>query len=90
MLAGRWKLLVLRELCEGPRNFGRLRRGLGVSQKVLTEQLRQMETDGILRRRVIAGRVRFVEYSLTPAGQQLRSIIATLHDWSAKRNSQRV
>jgi DNA-binding HxlR family transcriptional regulator len=85
MLAGRWKLLILREVCDGPRHFGRLRRALGVSQKVLTQQLRQMEADGILRRRVIPGRVTVVEYSLTPAGQNLRSIIATLHNWGQQR-----
>ena len=85
MLAGRWKLLILREVCDGPRNFGRLRRALGVSQKVLAQQLRQMETDGILQRKAIAGRVTRVEYSLTSAGEELRPVIATLHAWSEKR-----
>ena len=85
MLAGRWKLLILREVCDGPRHFGRLRRALGVSQKVLTQQLRQMEANGILRRRVVPGRITVVEYSLTPAGQTLRSIIATLHNWGEHR-----
>lgn len=85
MLAGRWKLLILREVCDGPRHFGRLRRALGVSAKVLTQQLRQMEANGILRRRVIPGRVTVVEYSLTPEGQSLRAIIATLHAWGEKR-----
>ena len=86
ILAGRWKLLILREVCDGPRNFGRLRRALGVSQKVLTQQLREMETDGILRREVIPGRVTRVEYSLTAAGAELRSIITTLHAWREKRS----
>lgn len=89
MLAGRWKLLILREVCDGPRNFGRLRRALGVSQKVLTQQLRQMEVDGIVRRKVIPGRVTLVEYSLTNEGETLRSVIGTLHAWGEKRNSQR-
>ena len=85
MLAGRWKLLILREVCDGPRNFGRLRRALGVSPKVLTQQLRQMETDGILQRKVIPGRVTRVEYSLTSAGEELRTIIAKLHAWRERR-----
>ncbi len=58
---------------------------LGAGSKMLTQQLRQMEANGILRRRVIPGRVTVVEYSLTPAGQTLRSIIATLHVWGEKR-----
>ena len=87
MLAGRWKLLILREVCEGPRNFGRLRRTLGVSPKVLTQQLRQMEADGILQRKVIPGRVTRVDYSLTSAGGELRPIIGTLHAWGERRPS---
>ncbi len=59
---------------------------MGASSKMLTQQLRQMEADGILRR-VIPGRVTVVEYSLTPAGETLRSIIATLHAWGEKRLS---
>ena len=89
MLAGRWKLLILREVCDGPRHFGELRRALGVSQKVLAQQLRQMETHGIIRRRVIPGRVTQVEYSLTREGESLRSIIATLHEWAEKKRRQR-
>ena len=81
VIGGRWKVLLLRELFAGPRRHGELRRALpGISQKVLTEQLGELVLDGaITRRETRAGRVRQVEYSLTPFGERLRGLILQMH-----------
>ena len=81
VIGGRWKLLLLRELFDGPRRHGELRRALpGISQKVLTGQLADLVLDGALQREErMAGRVRQVEYSLTPFGLRLRGLIEQMH-----------
>ena len=81
VIGGRWKLLLLRELFDGPRRHGELRRALpGISQKVLTGQLADLVLDGALQREErLAGRVRQVEYSLTPFGLRLRGLIEQMH-----------
>ena len=81
VIGGRWKVLLLRELFAGPKRHGELRRALpGISQKVLTEQLGELVLDGaLLRQERMAGRVRQVEYSLTPFGERLRGLIRQMH-----------
>ncbi|WP_332693660.1 winged helix-turn-helix transcriptional regulator, partial [Bosea sp. (in: a-proteobacteria)] len=69
VIGGRWKSVILWELHERPLRFGELRRRLpGISEKVLYEQLREMERDGVVGREVFEAAVLRVEYSLTPAG----------------------
>jgi len=90
-LTGKWKLLILREVCEGPRRFGQIRRSLdGVTHKVLTEQLRQMEHDGLLQRRIIPGKITQVEYSLTSTAAPLKPAIDILHEWGHARGQSTV
>ena|ERR1043166_5565523 len=85
-LSGKWKLLILREVCKTPKRFGQIRRSLdGVTQKVLTQQLRQMERDGLLQRRIIPGKIIQVEYSLAPAAASLKPAIDILHEWGHTR-----
>ena len=85
-LSGRWKLSILNAICDRPKHFGELRRSLGdITQKMLTQQLRQMERDGIIQREVIAGNVPQVEYSLTQSGKKLRPIVAAIEAWGATR-----
>lgn len=81
VIGGRWKLLLLRELFDGPRRHGELRRALpGISQKVLTAQLADLVLDGAVHREErLVGRVRQVEYSLTPFGLRLRGLIEQMH-----------
>src|SRR5258706_5971928 len=82
IIAGRWKLLILRELAVGGTRFGALRRALtGVSEKVLTEHLRELERDNIIIRKAYAEVPPKVEYFLTPAGKALQPIIDALHAW---------
>jgi DNA-binding HxlR family transcriptional regulator len=74
IISGRWKLLILRLLFEEVKRFGELQKDLpGITQKVLTQQLRELELDGIVHRQVYAQIPPKVEYSLTPLGETLSS-----------------
>ena len=85
MISGRWKLLILRELFAGPQRPARLRRALpGLSVKVLTAQLRALEKDGIVQRQDYGTALPRVEYSLTPFGRKLRTIVLSLHRFAEK------
>ena len=83
MIAGRWKILVLWWLQEGELRFSDLRRRIPtITQKMLTQQLRQMETEGLVNREVFAQVPPKVIYSLTERGHSLRPILQSLYDWS--------
>ena len=82
VIGGRWKVYVLYFLLEGPRRLSELRRLVPqVSQKVLVQQLREMEEHGIVRREVFAQVPPRVEYSLTDLGESLRPIVGALCAW---------
>ena len=83
LIGSKWKLLILRNLVNsGVQRFSELARGInGISQKMLTQNLRQMESDGLLLRTVYAEVPPRVEYSLTEKGESLKPIIDAMHDW---------
>lgn len=82
VIGGRWKSAILWELHARPLRFGELRRRLpGISEKVLYEQLREMERDGVVRRQAFDEAVLRVEYSLTPAGTALNDAAHVLAQW---------
>ena len=82
LLGNKWKVLILRELFKGTRRFGELARGVsGVSQKMLTQKLRQMEGDNLVKRKVYAEVPPRVEYSLTEIGRSLSPILDAMHKW---------
>ena len=82
LISDKWKVLILRDLLPGSRRFGELKRSLGgVSQKVLTAQLRQMEDSGLLTRTVYPEVPPRVEYTLTELGASLRPVLEALRDW---------
>ncbi|AZB72909.1 winged helix-turn-helix transcriptional regulator [Synechococcus elongatus] len=82
VMQGRWKLLIIRELADGVRRFSDLQRSLtGVSQKVLTSQLRELEADGVLARTIYPEVPPRVEYALTERGQALLPVLEGLHAW---------
>ncbi|MER7025389.1 MULTISPECIES: winged helix-turn-helix transcriptional regulator [Streptomyces] len=87
VVSGKWKGLVLWELhTHGVRRFGELRRALpGVSEKMLTQHLRQMEEDGLLHREVYAEVPPKVEYSLTESGTALNAALGALGEWGRER-----
>lgn len=70
MISDKWKVLILRDLLTGTKRFGELKKSLtGVSQKVLTSQLREMEENGLVERKAYPEVPPRVEYSLTPLGR---------------------
>lgn len=88
IIGGRWKVLIIRELLLGVRRFGELQRALpGITQKMLTQQLREMEQDGIVHREVYPEIPPKVEYSLTSLGESLQPILHAMHEWGAKHLS---
>ncbi len=85
IIGGRWKLLILRELFKETKRFGELHKSLnGITQKMLTQQLRELERDGIILRKVYPQIPPKVEYSLTQKGQSLRPILDLMHEWGSK------
>ena len=86
VIQGRWKLLILRELVDGIRRFSDLQGALeGVSQKVLTAQLRDLETDGVVHRTVHPEVPPRVEYALTDLGVALLPVLDGLHAWGERQ-----
>ena len=85
LIGNKWKLLILRNLMSRPWRFNELRKDLeGISQKVLTESLRSMESDGIIIRTVYAEVPPRVEYSLSSLGETLRPILDAMQAWGQK------
>ena len=81
----RWKVLIIRDLLNGTKRFGELRKSVGnVSQKVLTANLRSMENDGLIKRKVYAQVPPKVEYSLTETGLSLKSVLMSMEEWGLK------
>ena len=82
LIGSKWKLLILRNLLMRPWRFNELRRDLeGVSQKVLTDSLRSMESDGLITHTVYPEVPPRVEYALSGLGESMRPIIAAMEQW---------
>lgn len=85
LIGNKWKLLVMRELLTGTKRFSELHKAIeGISQKVLTQNLRKMEEDGIIKREVFAEVPPRVEYSLSELGDSLRPIIDSMITWGTE------
>ncbi len=82
LIGDKWKVLILRDLMPGTKRFGELKKSIGsVSQKVLTAQLRDMEANGLISRKVYAEVPPRVEYSLTNLGKSLKPILDAMKNW---------
>lgn len=82
LVGDRWKVLIVRDLLTGTKRFGELKKSLtGISQKVLTQNLRAMEVDLLVNRQVYAEVPPRVEYSLTDLGRSLQPIHDALWQW---------
>jgi len=82
VIGGRWKSVILYHLLEKTRRFGELRKLLpGVTQRMLTLQLRELERDGVIHREVYREVPPRVEYSLTEFGRSLEPILRRMLDW---------
>ena len=85
LIGNKWKPLILRDLLQGTQRYKYLLYGIeGISSKVLTENLRQLEEDGLIERKVYPEVPLRVEYSLTALGEQMRPIIESLKDFGIK------
>ena len=84
LIGNKWRLLILRNLMERPYRFNELLKSLpGLSQKVLTDNLRFMEYSGIITRTVYSEVPPRLEYSLSPLGETMKPIIDILGEWGA-------
>ena len=82
LISNRWKVLILRDLFTGTKRFGELKKSLtGISQKVLTANLKDMEARGLLTRKAYPEEPPRVEYTLTETGESLRPILGAMFDW---------
>ena len=86
VLSGKWKVQAVWRLSFGPLRFAQLRNLLqGVSEKVLTAQLRELENDGVVARTAVRSSPPKVTYSLSPSGQTLIPLLQDLCDWGSKQ-----
>ena len=83
-LCTKWGLLVLYELSKGARRHGELRRTIGVSQKMLTQTLRMLERDRLVRRTIYPIVPPRVDYALTPLGKTLMPPLSALYRWTER------
>lgn len=82
-IADKWTVLIVGSLAMGTRRFGELRREItGISPKVLTQKLRELERDGIITRKIYATIPPKVEYRLTPLGQTLIGLLDSIRVWA--------
>ncbi|MFR1671403.1 MAG: winged helix-turn-helix transcriptional regulator [Candidatus Gastranaerophilaceae bacterium] len=82
MIGEKWKVLIISELLNGTKRFGQLKKTVGnISQKVLTTNLRQMEEDGLILRKVYAEIPPRVEYTLSDVGYSLAPVLNAMAGW---------
>src|SRR5581483_2533983 len=86
VIGGRWKILILWHLFQKVKRFSELRRDIGgITQKMLTEQLRELERDGVIHRKVYPQVPPKVEYSLTPLGESLKPVVDAMAAWGLQQ-----
>lgn len=85
LIGDKWKVLIIRDLRGGTKRFGELKKSLiGISQKVLTANLRDMEENGLLTREVFPEVPPRVEYTLTELGCSMFPILDAMEKWGTK------
>ncbi len=89
LIGGRWKPNILWRLLQGPMRYSALKRSIdGVTERILTAQLRELEADGLVHRTVYPEIPPRVEYQLTPLGWSMQSILENLSDWGVGHRQQ--
>ena len=85
LIGDKWKVLIIRDLLDGTKRFNELMRSVtGITQKVLTSNLRSMENDGLLTRKVYPEVPPKVEYTLTATGYSLKPILDSMVSWGTE------
>lgn len=85
IVGGKWKLVILWQLCQKTQRFNELEKAIpGITQKMLAQQLRQMEVDKLIARKVYPQIPPKVEYSITDHGKSLQIVLNALNDWAIK------
>ena len=85
LIGDKWKVLIIRDLLDGTKRFNELMRSVtGITQKVLTSNLRSMENDGLLTRKVYPEVPPKVEYTLTATGYSLKPIFDSMVAWGTE------
>ncbi len=85
VIGGKWKPVILCHLTDGVKRFGELKRDMpDITQKMLTQQLRELEQDGIIDRKVYTQVPPKVEYTLTDYGLTIKEVLNVMSDWGAK------
>jgi DNA-binding HxlR family transcriptional regulator len=86
VIGGKWRSVILSHLKEGVHRYGELRRRMpDVSEKMLTQRLRELEADGLVMRRDLGTTPPHVEYRLTDEGHSLAPVLQALYDWGVAR-----
>lgn len=90
LIGNKWKFLIIRDLIEGQKRFGELKKSISatknqnISQNVLTQNLRELEEAKLIKRKVFAEVPPRVEYSLTPLGESLSGLFKSLESWGSR------
>ena len=82
LLSQRWTALVIYQLLSGPGRFSEIQSSIGISGKVLSERLKELEHQEIVKREVIPETPVIIEYSLTEKGHSIEPILRTIENWS--------
>lgn len=91
VIGGKWKPLILYLLEEKKFRFGELYKQMnGITQKMLTQQLRELELDGLINRKVYPQVPPKVEYSISPYGKTLKPLLESMCDWGAKHLKRKI
>ena len=81
VLQGKWAILILYQLENGPVRFNELLRRIDIAQGTLSNQLKYLEKEGMIRRNVYTEGVLRVEYELTPIGEKFRTVLQSIEKW---------
>lgn len=84
LVGTKWKVLIVRDLLTGTKRFEELQRSVGCSQKVLTDNLRELENNGLVSRKVYAEVPPRVEYSMTKLGATLEPVLYAMAAWGTE------
>lgn len=84
LLSQRWTALLIYQLLSGPQRFSEIQAAIGISGKVLSDRLKELEHQALVKRVVIPETPVVIEYSLTEKGKSMEPILKTIEDWSQK------